>query len=164
MSEATKTKFDANKATGELTIERVFNTPREKVWAAWTDEEVLKQWWGPRVFPTTHSDLDFREGGSWHYCMTGPDGTQAWGKMLYEEIEEPARIVYMDYFSDKDGTLNEELPVTKVTMTFEDLGDSRTKIKSYSKMKTTELEKLIEMGMKEGLIETWDRLEEYLEQ
>jgi uncharacterized protein YndB with AHSA1/START domain len=163
MSEATKTKFDANKTTGELTIVRTFNAPREKVFAAWSDSEALKTWWGPRTFPTTYSDLDFRVGGHWHYCMTGPDGTESWGKMVYNEIDEPELIVYTDHFSDKDGGVNPDLPTMKISVKFEDLGDGRTKLVSYTKLASPEdLQKVLDMGMEQGLIETWDKLEEYL--
>jgi uncharacterized protein YndB with AHSA1/START domain len=163
MSEATKTKFDVNQETAELTIERVIHAPRERVFKAWSDSEMLKQWWGPRVFPTTYSDLDFREGGYWHYCMTGPDGTEAWGKMMYDEINEPERIVYTDHFSDKDGGFNDQLPTMQITITLEDLGDGTTRLKSYSKLASVDdLNKLVEMGMREGIIETWDKLDELL--
>jgi uncharacterized protein YndB with AHSA1/START domain len=158
-----KTKFDANQDTGELTITRTFNAPREKVFKAWSSSEALKQWWGPRTFPTTYSDLDFREGGHWHYCMTGPDGTQAWGKMVYDEISEPGRIVYTDHFSDKDGNFNTDLPTMKITVEFEELESGKTRLKSYSKFASpADLQKVLDMGMEQGLDETYDKLDEYL--
>jgi uncharacterized protein YndB with AHSA1/START domain len=163
MAEATKTKFDTKKETGELTVSRVFNAPIAKVFKAWTTDDAVKQWWGPRTWPTVFSKMDFKEGGSWHYAMQGPDGTKAWGKMLYKEIEEPTRILYTDAFSDEDGNVDETKPVTDTEMKFEDLGDGRTRIVSHTKYADPkDLQTVLDMGMKEGLDETWDRLEEYL--
>ncbi|MDF2461591.1 MAG: hypothetical protein K0S68_994 [Candidatus Saccharibacteria bacterium] len=162
MAEATKTKFDAKKETGELTISRVFNAPRDKVFKAWTSAEAIKQWWGPRTWPTVYCELDFNEGGKWHYAMQGPDGTKAWGLAIYKEIDEPSRIVYTDAFSDEDGNINHDLPVTTIEMTFEELPGGKTRIVSHAKYTPEELQKVTAMGMEEGLAETWDRLEEYL--
>jgi uncharacterized protein YndB with AHSA1/START domain len=163
MTEATKTKFEANKATGELHIERVFNAPRSRVWAAWSVEEAVKQWWGPRVFPTTYSKMDFREGGRWHYCMTGPNKEEAWGVMVYDQIDAPERIVYTDHFSDKDGNFNTDMPSTTVTLTFEELEGGRTKLISHTTYAPDELQKVLDMGMEPGIKETFDKLDEYLE-
>jgi uncharacterized protein YndB with AHSA1/START domain len=163
MAEATKTRFEPNLQTGALHIERVFSAARERVFDAWSDEAALKAWWGPRVFPTTFSKLDFRVGGRWHYCMTGPNGEEAWGILEYDEIERPERIVYTDHFSDKDGNFNEQMPSTQVTVTFEDLGDGRTKLVSDATYQPAELQKVLDMGMQQGLAETFDKLEEYLE-
>ena len=57
----------------ELYLERTFAAPRDKVWAAFTDCEHLKHWWGPNGWDLTHCTMDFREGGRWHYCMSGKD-------------------------------------------------------------------------------------------
>jgi uncharacterized protein YndB with AHSA1/START domain len=162
MAQATKTKFEPNLKTGELQIERVFNASIHRVFAAWSDADALKQWWGPRVFPTTYAKVDFRVGGRYHYCMTGPNGEEAWGVMVYDEIDEPTRIVYTDHFSDKDGNFNNEMPSTTVTLRFEDLGDGRTKLTSHATYKPEELQKVLDMGMQQGLAETFDKLEEYL--
>jgi uncharacterized protein YndB with AHSA1/START domain len=146
----------------ELTITRVFDAPRELVFDAFSDAERLKKWWGPREWPTTYCTVDFRVGGVWIFCMTGPDGTESWGRGDYEEIVRPERIVYVDAFADKDGNVNESMPRTRITMTFTEDG-GKTKLESHSVYGTSaELEQLKAMGMVEGITETWDRLEEFL--
>lgn len=152
-----------------IVLERVFDAPQELVFEVFSDGEHLKQWWGPRGWETTVSNMDFRPGGSWHYCMTCMDknqgdfyGMESWGKSVYHEIEEPTKIVYTDYFSDAEGNTSEELPASTTTMTFEEL-DGRTKIVSRTVYQSAdELKKVLEMGMEEGITQTWDRLEEYL--
>ncbi|MBU5348670.1 SRPBCC domain-containing protein [Paenibacillus lautus] len=152
-----------------IVLERVFNAPRELVFKVFSDGEHLKQWWGPRGWDITVSDMDFRPGGQWHYCMKCLDqnqgdfyGMESWGKSVYQEIDEPEKIVYIDYFSDAEGNIAEGMPATTVTMTFEEL-DGKTKLVNRGVYESAEaLQSVIDMGMEEGITQTWDRLEEYL--
>lgn len=89
-------------------------------------------------------------------------GMESWGKAVYKEIAEPETIVYTDYFSDADGNVNDAMPSTDVTLEFVDLG-GRTKLVSRGTYATAEsLKTVMEMGMLEGITQTWDRLEERL--
>lgn len=86
-------------------ISRVFDAPRERVWAAWTEVEHLKRWWGPKDFTLLHCSIDLRPGGMGHYCLRAPDGMEMWGRFVYREIVKPERLVWINAFSDKDGGL-----------------------------------------------------------
>jgi uncharacterized protein YndB with AHSA1/START domain len=146
----------------ELRIERTFDAPRDLVWKAWTEADRLKQWWGPRSYPTTYCTVDLRVGGVWHYCMTGPEGQESWGKATYQEIVPPERLVFLDQFSDKDGNAAPGMPETTIKMEFVER-DGKTVVTATAEYASIEdLEKLVGMGMIEGMTETWDRLEEYL--
>lgn len=146
----------------EIVVERTFAGPRELVFSLWTTAEHLKQWWGPRIYPTTYCTVDFRPGGVWHYCMTGPNGDQSWGKSTYQEIVVPERIVYMDAFSDADGNVTADMPQMRIVITFADV-DGGTKVTSTAYAGSAEeVQTLLNMGMAEGIAETWDRLEELI--
>jgi uncharacterized protein YndB with AHSA1/START domain len=146
----------------ELIVKRIFSAPRDLVFKAWSDCDHLKHWWGPREWPLTHCKMDFRPGGTWLYCMTGPGGEEAWGKAVYSEIVEPERIVFTDYFSDADGNEAPGMPSSLTTVEFA-ARDSQTEVISRSQYTTEEdLKKVLDMGVIEGVTETWDRLEEYL--
>jgi PhnB protein len=86
-------------------ISRTFEAPRERVWQAWTERERLMQWYGPKGFtmPTAKSDL--HPGGQLHYCLRAADGMEIWGKWGYRVIDAPARLVWVEYFSDQHGGL-----------------------------------------------------------
>lgn len=152
-----------------LVLERVFNAPRELVYKVFTDGEHLKQWWGPRGWEVTVSNMDFRPGGSWHYCMKCLDknqgdfyGMESWGKSVYQEIEEPEKIVLIDYFSDAEGIIAEGMPAPISTITFVE-EDGKTKLINRAVYDSPEaLKTVLDMGMEEGITQTWDRLEEYL--
>lgn len=154
-----------------LVLERTFDAPREVVFRMFKDPDHLKNWWGPRGWELPVCKMDFREGGEWLYCMKCVDknqgeyfGMESWGKGVYQKITEPGFIEYMDYFADADGKTNESLPATKVKMDFVDVG-GKTKIVSRSEYDTAEaLKAIMEMGVLQGITETWDRLEERLAQ
>ena len=84
-------------------ISRVVDASRERVWAAWTEMEQFKQWFGPKGFTLGYGKVDFRPGGRLHYRLDGPGGVQMWGKATYGEIAKPGRIRWTQSFSAKDG-------------------------------------------------------------
>ncbi len=154
----------------ELVLERIFSAPRQLVYDAFSQAEHLRHWWAPQGWTVPHCTVDFREGGRWHYCMkcTDPDqgdfyGMESWGLGIYETIDAPSQIVYTDYFSDANGTINESMPSTRAMLTFEDADGGRTRVISRSSYATEEaLQSVLEMGMLQGITQTWDRLEEHL--
>ncbi|MDT3425364.1 uncharacterized protein YndB with AHSA1/START domain [Paenibacillus forsythiae] len=153
----------------ELVLERVFDAPRELVFKAFSEAEHLKHWWGPRGWTLPVCSIDFRPGGVWHYCMKCVDekqgdfyGMESWGKAVYREIAAPERIVYTDYFSDAEGNVAEGMPSSDITMEFIEQ-DGKTKVISRGRFESAEaLKTVMDMGMEQGITETWDRLEEYL--
>ncbi|KMZ40550.1 MULTISPECIES: SRPBCC domain-containing protein [Bacillales] len=152
-----------------LVLERVFDAPRELVFQMFKESEHLKRWWGPKGWELPVCHVDFRPGGVWHYCMKCVDknqgdfyGMESWGKGVYKEIVEPEKIIYTDYFSDAEGNTNDAMPSTEVMMEFIDLG-GKTKLVSRSEYVSAEaLKTVMDMGMLEGITQTWDRLEESL--
>jgi uncharacterized protein YndB with AHSA1/START domain len=147
----------------EIIFTRTFIAPRELVFETYSTCEHLMNWWGPRTWPLAYCKIDFRPGGTWHYCMKGPNkGDESWGLAKYKEIIEPEKIVYSDAFSDKDGNINANMPAFDTVIHFEAAG-SDTKMTVTSKVGSREeVEKLVDMGMIEGFTETWDRLDELL--
>ncbi|WP_054023936.1 SRPBCC domain-containing protein [Bacillus sp. FJAT-28004] len=152
-----------------LVLERIFDAPRDLVFKMFKEAEHLKRWWGPRGWEIPVCNVDFKPGGVWHYCMKCVDrnqgdffGMESWGKAVYKEIVEPEMIIYTDYFSDAEGNANETMPSTEVTMEFIDLG-GKTKLVSRGVYVSAEaLKTVMDMGMLQGITETWDRLEERL--
>ena len=154
----------------EIVAERVFDAPRELVFRAWTEAEHLRQWWGPTGWLVPHITVDLRPGGKWHYCMQGPEdagewaGVQSWGLGTYQEIVPNERIVYVDAFSDAEGNVNEQMPLSYITVEFHD-HNGQTRVVSRTRYDTEEqLQAIVKMGAVEGFTQTMDRLEGYLKQ
>ena len=89
---------------GDFLISRLVDAPREKVWKCWTEPERLAAWFGPKGFETIAAKLDFRPGGTYHYCIRG-SGVDMWGKWTFQEIDAPEKLVFISAFSDKEGGL-----------------------------------------------------------
>ena len=97
----------AGTATGaaerELVIVRTFDAPRELVWKAWTQCDLLKRWWGPKNFTAPYCKIDLWVGGKYLYCMRSPEGQDYWSTGIYREIVAPERLVCTDSFADEKG-------------------------------------------------------------
>ncbi|PEX83829.1 SRPBCC domain-containing protein [Bacillus cereus] len=153
-----------------LVLERVFDAPRDLVFSMFKEPEHLKHWWGPKGWEIPSCTVDFRPGGVWHYCMKCVDqnlgqffGMESWGKGVYKEIIEPEKIVYTDYFSDAEGNVNDSMPSTEMTLEFIDLGGKTQLINRAEYVNKEALKSVMDMGMLQGITETWDRLNERLE-
>ena len=146
---------------GELTYERIFRAPREAVWRANTDPELIPRWWGPRGTTTRVAEMDVRPGGTWRFISTKPDREDVEFYGEYLEVVEPERIKWTFMF-DVEGLGPQGGPET---LTLEDLGDGRTQMRAVSHMGSEEtIDAALATGMTKGAIETWDRLEELLAQ
>ncbi len=153
-----------------LTVTRVFNAPKDKVWEAYTTAELIEKWWGPIGWETTVKKLDFEEGGEWIYAMKCNDerqvdwyGKESWGKTVYKDIDPKNSFAYTDYFCDTEGNIMPDMPVSHSVIEFEELEDGKTKLVMHTSYENPEeLKKVLEMGMQEGFEMTLDRLEEFV--
>jgi len=146
-----------------ITIEHIFLADLPKVWHAWTSVERLVKWWGPADWPASNKSFDFRAGGHWHYCMTGPDGTKAWGWMEYTHIDEGQGFSFDDYFCDEDGVKNSGLPSARWKVLFGEITPGRTSVTIVLSFETeSELQKIVEMGFEPGFTSALYNLEELL--
>ena len=119
-----------------IILTREFDAPRELVWKAWTDAELLKRWWGPIPFTSPSAQIDLRVGGKYVFCMRSPEGQDFWVCGVYREITPYDRIVFTDSFADEHGnivpashySMTGDFPLELlVTVTFEDLGSDKTR-------------------------------------
>jgi len=149
----------------ELTITRVFDAPRELVWRAWTDPQLVKKWWGPRGVTTPTCEIDARPGGEMYIVMLagkelGDFAGQEWPmRGTFQEIKPPERFVFKGAaLDDKRGILLE----TSTTLTLEKLGD-KTKMTFHTVVtKTSPGSEFAIAGMEAGWTQSIDKLGEEL--
>jgi len=108
----------------ELTITRTFNAPINLVWAAWTDSELLKNWWGPKGFTNPVCNWDIKKGNKIFIEMKAPDGIVYPMDGEFGDIIEQEKIVFTSAALDKDG---KRLFEVLNTITFIEEGD-KTKL------------------------------------
>jgi uncharacterized protein YndB with AHSA1/START domain len=140
----------------EIHVERVFDAPRDRVFAVYTDPELIPEWWGPRGTTAVVDRMDVRAGGGWRFVIRGADGGETAFRGTYREVSPPERIVQTFEWEGLPGHVSVE------TATFEDLGD-RTKVTTTSLFHTPEeRDGMLESGMEGGLNDTYARLDEVL--
>ena len=158
---AARNDVDTDSDPRSIIASRVFDAPRDLVFAVWTDPKHLAQWWGPHGFTTTTHSFDMRSGGVWRFVMHGPDGRDFQNRITYEEVVRPERIVY------RHGGGEDVEPVQfKTTVTFEELSSAvaRTRITMRMEFPSAgERDRVIkEYGAADGLGQTLARLSEYV--
>jgi uncharacterized protein YndB with AHSA1/START domain len=143
---------------GDLVFERTFDAPRELVWQAFTDPELVPRWWGPHGTTTIVAEMDVRPGGRWRYISRAADRDDVVFYGEYLELDPPERLAWTFMF-DVEGAGPQGGPETH---TFEDL-NGKTRIRSVGHIGSPEaIEAALATGMAAGAIETWDRLEALL--
>ncbi|WP_422348713.1 SRPBCC family protein [Flagellimonas sp.] len=154
--------FIVDKEKNTITIKREFAAEKQLVWDCYTKSELLDQWFAPKPFTTKTKHMDFTEGGYWHYSMIDPEGPEYWNRMDYLKINPIDSYSALDGFCDENGELNPQMPRANWDVTFSDLGKNAMvqTIVTYKSLES--LEMVIQMGMKEGLESTLERLDELL--
>lgn len=138
----------------ELIFERTFDAPREQVWKALTDPELIPRWWGQHGTTTTVVEMDVRPGGKWRYISSAPDRDDIAFYGEYLEVTPPEGYRWTFMF-DVEGVGPMGGPETH---TLEEV-DGKTKLTSIGHMGSVEaLEGALATGMVRGALETWDRL------
>jgi uncharacterized protein YndB with AHSA1/START domain len=144
----------------ELVLTRLIDAPREKVFKAWTDAELLKQWFAPLPWTTPVVEVDVRPGGSSMFVMRDPDGNDYPNKGVYLEVVENEKLVFTDAFTE--AWQPSEKPFFTGVLTFEDEG-GKTRYTARARHWTKEDRDAHEkMGFHEGWGQCADQLEALL--
>lgn len=141
----------------DLVLTRIIDAPREKLYRAWTDPALLKQWFAPHPYTTPVAELDVRPGGAAYIVMRSPDGEDLPNRGVYLEVVENERIVSTDAYTD--AWTPSEKPFMTLILTFEDLG-GKTRYTARVRHWTAEDRETHEkMGFHEGWGQCADQLD-----
>lgn len=155
--------FSVDKENKKIRVERDFEAPLARVWAAWTESHWLDQWWAPKPWQAKTKKMDFSEGGYWLYAMIGPDGTKMWSRADYKSIIPLKTFSGQDAFCDEEGNIDDKFPTSYWTV---DFIEKKSSTKLYIEIMFNELadlEKYVEMGFKEGFTAGLENLDNLLE-
>lgn len=152
--------FRVDKTTKTVFIDREFNEELSLVWDAFTKQEILDQWWAPKPFLSKTIKMDFKVGGRRFYAMVSPEGQEHYAIQKYTSITPKTNFKYLNAFADKDE--NPFLPGSDWDLNFsEQIGITKVSITIYNDS-LERMEKMIEMGFKEGFTATLNDLENLL--
>ncbi len=158
------TIFNLDKKNNKIHIEHNFSVHLVKVWIAFTDSKMLDQWWAPKPWKARTEKMDFSEGGKWLYVMMGPKGDKHWGRTDYKTIIPQESFTALDGFCNSKGELIQDLPQIHWSTYFKE-DNNLTKVNFDLTFNTLDdLEKLLEMGMKEGFTAALENLDSILEE
>lgn len=153
-------EFIVNKETKTVVITAEFDAARDLVWDAYTKSELLDRWWAPKPFSSRTAVMDFRVGGRRFYAMVSPEGQERWVLQQYKSITPKTNFKLFNAFSDENENL--ELPGSDWDLNFsEENGTTKVHISIYNES-LERLERMIEMGVIQGMEAQLKNLEELL--
>lgn len=152
--------FTVDKTTKTVFVDREFAAGLSLVWDAFTKQEILDQWWAPKPFASKTKSMNFEVGGRRFYAMVSPEGHERWSVQKYMSISPKTNFKMLNAFADVNE--NVELPGSEWDFNFsEQNGTTRVSIAIYNES-LERLEKMIDMGFREGFTTTLNSLEDLL--
>ena len=157
-----QTIYTLDPDNNKMRVVREFDAPLPEAWKAWTESKLLDQWWAPKPWQAHTISMDFKEGGTWLYYMEGPDGSRHYCRADYETIVPDQSYTGLDAFCDEKGNINTEFPRMHWEVVF---SPTRTGTKvevAITFASKEDLEKIVEMGFKEGFSAAHENLDTLL--
>ncbi|MEF2547770.1 SRPBCC family protein [Aurantimonas sp. E1-2-R+4] len=142
----------------QLVLTRLIDAPRDKVYRAWTESELLTRWFAPKPWTTPRAELDVRPGGSSLVTMRSPEGKDYPNPGVYLEVVKNERLVFTDAYTS--AWVPSDKPFMTVTLTFED-EDGKTRYTATARhWSAADRKAHEEMGFHEGWGQCAQQLEE----
>jgi len=159
MTTIKKLEFKKDVANNKVTVIRYFDAPVSEVWRAWTERELLDQWWAPKPWKTNTEEMDFRIDGRWVYTMNGPEGEKHWCRADYTAINAPKNFSITEYFCDENSKKNTDLPTMHWDVNFQPEGAITRVTIEINFEKPEDLETIVQMGFEEGFTSAMENLD-----
>lgn len=146
-----------------LSVVADFTVPVRRLWDAYLDPRQIERFWGPPTYPSTFTQHDGAPGGLSKYVMHGDDGGVSRGYWKWVAVDEGRSFEVRDGFSNDDGTPNTEMPDMRMVFEFQEtaLGSRLVTTTYFNSLE--ELEKLVAMGMEEGMTQAMGQIDAVLE-
>jgi uncharacterized protein YndB with AHSA1/START domain len=156
----TGTKNTPDITDRELVITRIIDAPRRVVFKAWTDPKQVSEWWGPHGMTTPVCEMDLKPGGAFRTVVRDPEGTEYPNNVVFLEIVESERIVFIDAY--EAGWIPTPEPFTTVIITLEDDNGKTNCICRALHWTVADRVKHEEVGFYQGWGEMLERLETHV--
>jgi len=154
--------FVIDKENKQVRVTREFAAPLSKVWAAYTQSELLDQWWAPKPWKANTKEMEFKDGGHWLYVMAGPEGEEHWCRADFKSVQPMKSFKGIDAFCDPQGKISSDFPVVYWYCNFSEAKNKTIMNVEIDFDSLADLEKYIEMGFQEGFTMALGNLDELL--
>jgi len=162
MNKTLEFDFSVDKVNRTITVNREFDAELPVVWDAFTRSEILDKWWAPKPWKAKTKSMDFSEGGRWLYAMVSPEGEEQWCIQDYQKIQAQKKFTVADAFTDEVGNVKKDMPRSRWEQLFANNGDVTLVTSRIAFEDPGQLEKILQLGMKEGYKAALEQLEELL--
>lgn len=153
--------FSIDKENKTVHIVREFSAGLDLVWEAWTTAEILDQWWAPKPYTSRTKYMNFENGGRRFYAMVSPDGQElSWAIQKFSSIRPKTNFSMSSNFADKDENL--QVPGSDWDLSFSEQNGTTTVRITIVNESRERMERMIEMGFKEGFTAGLQQLNELL--
>lgn len=157
MTTKTALKVTAEPGVPFIDTERELDAPRELVFRAWTEPELLKQWLGPKRLSMRVDEFDCRDGGRYRYVHIEEDGTEYGFHGVFHGEQTPDSMLQTFEFEGAPGHVSLD------KLVLEDLGGGRTLVRTHSVYQTVEgRDAMVQSGMADGMSQGYEQLDELL--
>ena len=146
----------------KINVTRYFNANLEPVWRAWTEAELLDQWWAPRPWKAETKEMNFADNGTWLYAMVSPENEKHWSKVNFSEIHINKSFKATSGFSDGDGNMNSQMPKMQWYNQFFADGEKTKMLIEISFDKEADMQGILQMGFEGGFSMGLNNLDELL--
>lgn len=151
--------IDTDRERATITVTADFDAPVDHVWQLWSDPRKLERWWGPPTYPATVVEHHLEPGGRVLYYMTSPENDRYHGLWRVLSVQAPTALEVEDAFADAEGNPNAEMPVSTMRINLSEVeGGTRMTVRS-SYASTEAMEKVLEMGVLEGLQQAMSQID-----
>ncbi|HNP33647.1 MAG TPA: SRPBCC domain-containing protein [Flavobacterium sp.] len=150
-----------NKENKSVSIKRDFTAGLDLVWEAWTNPEILDQWWAPKPCLSQTKSMEFKVGGRRLFAMVLPGGQENWGAQDFTAINPKTNFKFLSTFTDSDGNPNSAFGSSEWDLNFNEHNGITTVNIVIKRDSFEELEKILEMGFREGFKSALQNLDEY---
>jgi Uncharacterized conserved protein len=150
MTQTNDLRIEKDLENKRIKVTRYFNAAPELVWKAWTESELLDQWWAPKPWRAETKRMNFKDGGQWLYAMVGPDGSKHWSRVDFNNIKPEKGFEARACFSDENGIQNNDMPTLYWNNQFLPEGKGTIVIAEISFTNEVDFETIIKMGFEGG--------------
>jgi uncharacterized protein YndB with AHSA1/START domain len=159
---SSKTQVEKDFGQKSITVTREFDSPVAAAWRAYTEPELLDQWWGPAPWHAETRTMNFAPGGHWLYAMVSPGNQKHWGRMNYIAIRQHESISIEDGFCDENGSIDPAMPVARGNIVFTPTGRGTRVTFMMTYQEESQLRQIVEMGFEQGISMCFDQLDALL--
>jgi uncharacterized protein YndB with AHSA1/START domain len=153
----TKVSITAEPGKQDIIMTWIFDAPRELVFKACSDPDIISKWWGPKNLTTTIDKMDVEFGGVWRFVQSNSNGNEHAFRGVFHEILPPERLVHTLEDENMPGHISLE------TVIFEDYDDKTKRIAQSVFQSVKDRDGMIQSGMEDKANDSYDRLAELLE-